>query len=455
MKRALLAMACIFITAHAAIGAEAASEASPTRPPLRWLDPPPAMFIHPTDGERLGGDMLAFGETGLIARIDDERRDFDWADFEAREVDRIYRKLLRYTEQPAAALVELAVVLRDLEGEESRLARGALRQAVRVDAGMREQALAVLRGERTRWHPPRADDDPSTRADATPEHGKEHGPRIAAHGNATYWGELSDEVMARSIESRKRFAELTQKKLDDRLALHETQYFLFYSDLPHREAKQWAGLLDKMYSRLADLFALPEGHNLFRGKGVIFVFQREADYHRFQQQMHGTPSQGSIGLCHGFGDGHVHIAFFRPEDNWRFAHVLVHESVHGFLHRYRSPVHIPSWVNEGLAEYIACQLVPQAGIRKGRLQHARASLQHKKSFEGMFQAPAIEAWQYGVALDLTEFMIANSKKRYADFVEGIKAGLPWEESLEERYGVPLERLIAAYAHAHDLRDLQP
>ena len=158
--------------------------------------------------------------------------------------------------------------------------------------------------------------------------------------------------------------------------------------------------------------------------------------------MHGTPSQGSIGLCHGFGDGHVHIAFFRPEDNWQFAHVLVHESVHGFLHRYRSPVHIPSWVNEGLAEYIACQLVPQAGIRKGRLQHARASLQHKKSFNGMFQAPAIEAWQYGVALDLTEFMIANSAKSATPTSSRASRRAPLGRKPRTAYGVPLERLIA-------------
>lgn len=455
MKRALLLMMWLLVAAPVAGVAAEGGDASGKAPSLRLLDPPPALFVQPREGERVGAEILAFGESGLIVSHGEDRREFDWSDFEPREIDRIYRKLLRYTDKPAATLVELAVVLRDVEGEESRLARSALKQAVRVDDEIRDEALAVLRGERTRWRPPEADAADSDNAQATPEHGQDHGPRIAAHGNPKFWGNLSEDVVARSIESRKQFAELTQEKLSHRLALHETRYFLFYSDLPHREARQWAGLLDKMYERLAELFALPEGHNLFRGKAVIFVFQREADYHRFQQQMHGTASKGSLGMCHGFGNGHVHIAFYRPDDNWKFAHVLVHESVHGFLHRYQSPVHIPSWVNEGLAEYIACQLVPQAGVREPRLNHARASLLQKKSFAGMFDAPSIEAWQYGVALDLTEFMIANSKKRYADFVEGIKEGLTWRESLEQRYGVPLERLVAAYAHAHELRDLRP
>lgn len=458
MKHSLLVLASVvlLLAVSATPHAEGSADATQPRPPLRKLDPPRSLFITPAEGERVGAEIAAFSEIGLIVRIDGDRHEFDWSDFEAREINRIYRKLLRYTDKPAAALVELAVVLRDVEGEDSRAARSALKQAVRIDPDLREQAVAVLEGSRTRWQPPQTDEDAAASPpDAELGPGQDHGPRVAAHGDVRFWGDLSDEVMASSVETRKQFGELTQKKLDHRLALHETEYFLFYSDLPHREAERWAGLLDKMYERLADLFALEEGRNLFRGKALIFVFQREVDYHRFQQRMHGSNSMGSIGLCHGFGDGHVHIAFFRPESNWTFAYLLVHESVHGFLHRYQSPVHIPSWVNEGLAEYIASQLVPQAGIRKHRLRHAHAVLRQHNSFLGMFQAQHIRGWQYGAALDLTEFMIANSKKRYSDFIEGIKEGLTWRESLDQRYGVPLERLVAAYADDHDLPTLSP
>src|SRR5690606_11851392 len=119
---------------------------------------------------------------------------------------------------------------------------------------------------------------------------------------------------------------------------------------------------DNMYNRLTDLFAIKRGDNIWLGKCLILIFRNSDDYHRFQAVMHQTNSGTSAGMCHGFGSGEVHIAFFRQPAEMQFAHVLVHESVHGFLHRYRSPVHVPTWINEGLAEYIAFRLLPKATV---------------------------------------------------------------------------------------------
>ena len=76
-------------------------------------------------------------------------------------------------------------------------------------------------------------------------------------------------------------------------------------------------------------------------------------------------------MCHTFGSGDVHIAFYRQPNDFDSAHVLVHESVHGFVHRYRSPLDIPSWANEGLAEAIATDMVPQPGMAQSGSANAR------------------------------------------------------------------------------------
>src|SRR5690606_17365852 len=139
-----------------------------------------------------------------------------------------------------------------------------------------------------------------------------------------------------------------------------TDYFLFYTDLDRREAERWGALLDRMYDRLCDLFGVARGTNIWRGKCLIFVFRDPQDYYRFEAQVHGQPGDDTAGRCWQFGDGRVHITFYRQPHESRFAHVLVHEAVHGFLHRYRSPARIPSVWNEGLAEVIAGELVPRA-----------------------------------------------------------------------------------------------
>jgi hypothetical protein len=259
------------------------------------------------------------------------------------------------------------------------------------------------------------------------------------------WPKLTADEQTQSIEKLKAFADGTMQKLGHPLALHETQYFLFYTDLPAAEARNWASLLDRMYMRLAELFAVKKGENIWRGKGLIFVFAKADDYRRYERAVEKIDPSFTAGRCHAFSDGYVHIAFYKEDRELSFAHILVHESVHGFLHRYRSPVHVPSWANEGLAEVIASELVPDPSRNNGRISAARDAIKkHGNNLGDFFHLRQIEEWQYPVAETLCDYMIMQSKKNYVDFINGIKDGLEWDESLNKQYKAPLDRLLPAY-----------
>jgi hypothetical protein len=150
----------------------------------------------------------------------------------------------------------------------------------------------------------------------------------------------------------------------------------------------------------------------------------------------------------------VHIAFYRQPNELDFAHVLVHESTHGFLHRYRSPVNIPSWANEGLAEVVASEMVPRPGLTMSAAADAKADLQARHTVEKFFESDHIVAWQYPVARTLTAFMIQQSKKGYVEFINGIKDGLKWDEALKQKYGVSSEQLVRAYGISMGVADLK-
>jgi hypothetical protein len=269
------------------------------------------------------------------------------------------------------------------------------------------------------------------------------------------WPTLSEEEQDKAIDGLKKFAEATSTQLDRPLKAFETRYFLFYSDLPLQEAQNWAGLLDRMYERLAELFAVPKGENVWVGKALVFVFSKADDYRRYEREMLHTDPGTTAGMCHSFGSGIVKIAFYRQRQELTFAHVLVHESVHGFVHRFRTPVPIPSWANEGLAETIATELVPQRGRASGVKSQAREELQlHQSNLGDFFQASHISAWQYPVAEELCTFMIQASKKNYVEFINGIKEGLTSEEALSKRYKAPRERLIPAFGQWLGVKQLQ-
>src|SRR5688500_478920 len=148
------------------------------------------------------------------------------------------------------------------------------------------------------------------------------GPQMVGQVQKGAWPKLTDEQRAGRVEELKKFAGEAGKKLKKDLQLRETKYFLFYSDLPAQEAANWAGLLDRMYDRLAELFAVEREPrapgagrgdyvNVWSGKALVFVFKEASDYYRFEQVVHNTPAEGTAGLCHCFGDGRVHIAFYR------------------------------------------------------------------------------------------------------------------------------------------------
>jgi len=258
------------------------------------------------------------------------------------------------------------------------------------------------------------------------------------------WPALTAEEHAASVAELKAFAEQTATTLDRPLKMFETKYFLFYSDLPPQQARNWAGLLDKMYARLAEMFAIPKGVNIWRGKALVFVFVNKEDYRRYELEMLNTDPGRTAGMCHSFGTGIVKIAFYRQEEDLAFAHVLVHESVHGFIHRYRTPVPVPSWANEGLAEMVATDLVPQPG----RFEHVRASARQMVSLHGgvadFFVLKHIDFWQYPVAEMMCTFMVKENRKNYVEFIKGIKDGMDVKDCFKEKFRVGREQTVRAF-----------
>ena len=273
-------------------------------------------------------------------------------------------------------------------------------------------------------------------------------------GRRPTWPTLTDAQQLEAVKRLKAFAEGTTRFKADALKLHETQYFLFYSDLTPDEAERWSGLLDKMYARLAELFAVPKGQNLWYGKAVIFVFSKPGGYLAYEREAEGVDAASTTGMCNSFSNGAVHIAFYRQRSDLDFAHVLVHESVHGFVHRYRSPAHVPSWANEGLAETIASELVPQPVRVRNVQADARQSMSQRGMGEEFFTARHIAGWQYPIAESLCTYMVGQNKSGYVKFIDAVKDGMDAQEAIDKAYGAPESRLVSFFFDAMKVKEPQ-
>src|SRR5665213_1939550 len=70
--------------------------------------------------------------------------------------------------------------------------------------------------------------------------------RVTAPENPNAWPKRTPEEQAAATAEMKKFAEDTAEKMALPLKIYETKFFIFSSNIPQAEAKNWAGLLDRM-----------------------------------------------------------------------------------------------------------------------------------------------------------------------------------------------------------------
>ncbi len=447
------------------------------------VDPPVRIAVKTLDDERVMGWIISRDAEGFEVRSPrgDEIALVPWDDLAPDRVLWVQDKLL--ADDDARGWFELAAQIYPRDG--GRISgEKALGRALGADPTLEDLAQRLRDGEAVTWADaapePETDDAPGPDtvdenapddAGLEPDDGEgddhaaphdedaAHGPQVVGDIQTQFWGELSPELMAESVEALKKEADEATEQMGVRLRTYEDDNFLLFTDLPPAEARRWAGLLDEMYDRLLETFDLPAGQNIFRGKCAIYVFSRQTDYFQYCAQTLGFPAMGTAGVCHSRGDGFCVVAFYRQENTLNFAHVLVHESVHAFVHRYRSHPFIPSWINEGLAEHIAYKLVDSRGFGESdwaqQAEYMRRRLRQLDSLQGMLDLPHIQGWQYPVASELCAFMIRQSPTRYRDFINAIKDGKHWQQALREDYGIDRDQLVRAFGDAIGARNLRP
>jgi hypothetical protein len=261
------------------------------------------------------------------------------------------------------------------------------------------------------------------------------------------WPTLSAEEHAQEVADLKAFVAEVREAFPA-LRTTETHEFIVATDIPAAQMGPYVASLDSMHDFLCDLYGIPRGEPVWKGKCLVIAFLQEADFVAFEARFMKAPLQGVHGVCHQRSDGRVVMACYRGDDAPAFAHMLVHETSHGFNHRWMSPQRIPNWLNEGIAEWVGLKVVP--GSNQVALKEA-AAVQYMQTRGDLgpefFAAQNIEAIQYGMASGLVKFLTARDQKKFAAFVQAIKEGVPVEDALQDAFNASLDDLVKAYGAA--------
>jgi len=281
--------------------------------------------------------------------------------------------------------------------------------------------------------------------------------RLKSHGQRL-WPEQTDEERAKTISDYKDFLKRVQANYQFPMQHHETQFFLFLTDLPANQVGQHVANLDSMYAKLCDLFGVPKTTNLFLGKCIIVAFATEESFLGFELKFLDNPkAKGAQGLSHGSSDGRQIISCYRGGgDAAAFGALLVHETTHSFTHRFRSNAVYPKWIGEGLADWIAYAVVPRK-YAVDRQKKSVERVQRTSSLGGNFldQNALLEDWQYDMGSHLINYLVQLDPGRFRGFLIFIKEGDTPEEALSRSYGLTYPELLTQYGRSIGLAKLQP
>lgn len=274
---------------------------------------------------------------------------------------------------------------------------------------------------------------------------------------ARLWEEIPAAEVTAFIEEEKKFFAEVAEKMQIKLELTETEYFLFYTDMPAADVKIYTDYLDAMYAMLCEAYGYPETRNIWRGKCPIVAFAASGDFYRFEEQIAKNPDPfGAQGICHLSTSGRAYVSCYRGNDPAFFATVLVHETAHGFNHRFKSTVFFPPWVEEGVADWVAGAVVTKSGEVKRRQREAADRIRQSRSLEGFFAPDAkLDRWQYGLGSSMVELLLRIDASRYRRFLEGMKEGLEPDAALQAAYGFGIVELTRRYGELIGVPNLQP
>ena len=167
-------------------------------------------------------------------------------------------------------------------------------------------------------------------------------------------------------------------------------------------------------------------------KSHIYIFDRPEDWAEFQKAGELEPWTGGI---------HVAGSLFLLHDpRYKFSgHTLGHEIAHLLLYRY-FPGHIPSWLNEGFAEFVSRTSRASFQRARGYLAKPHSTSLAPEALIPLAQLTALASPPnervdtfYDEAERLVRFLIVSDKERFLTFLPTMAGGEKFEPALLRVY----------------------
>lgn len=250
------------------------------------------------------------------------------------------------------------------------------------------------------------------------------------------------------------WADQTRKSIAPALHPIETEHFLIFSAWHRSQDAGLARVCEDMYAKLRAQFHIAPGTPTWPGKLPIFIFWDKDHFRRFSAEIdksearHGNPES-----LNGYHSSNGYFSYVvisgvmdekhtPAEATLTFYRVLVHEGTHAFMNQWITRRRLPTWLEEGVADYMAMILVPVPNSRPRYLEATRRALEGSpETVLEIFDKKHLKPMEYGFAQSLAQYLMALNGQSFVRFIQSIKHGTPETVALKQTFGLSHETLV--------------
>jgi hypothetical protein len=223
---------------------------------------------------------------------------------------------------------------------------------------------------------------------------------------------------------------------------YQSPYYDIYTDLEPERAQEailrMTRMAEEYHERTKDF------SGVIRNKFPFFLFKNAADYYS------AGGMAGSAGVFMVRGNDARLMAIAGEKSTNGTWHVVQHEGFHQFAHAVIGG-DLPSWLNEGLAEYFGEGIFTGDGMVTGvispnRCKRVQDQIKNKR-FKSIKQMMLLSHAQWNAEMDVTNYDMAwsmahflahgdNGKYQgaFSSFVRDLGRNRPWDRAWESNFG---------------------
>lgn len=231
------------------------------------------------------------------------------------------------------------------------------------------------------------------------------------------------------------------KKSFGNLKNHKTEHFYINYTAPN--PGNYPKTLEGLYSLFKRVMSIKPGEKVFDGRLEIYLFEKRNEYLKFAAEFEGFNANASGGYFTvtkmGWPRVNLPLETGNGGEKANYARnliVLFHEGTHAMFSQYLTDTSLPTWLNEGLADYFAFSILEEKsffgnlsdseGSKRRHLQFLKKKIQtdslrpFRQLFHQQGTSGGADYEAYALGWCLTGLLLKSYKVQTINFIKKVK-----------------------------------